>query len=164
MLYQKKSRDEKILNSFREKFTELGIDVAIEGEVGSSEEGNKKRVLAVDDSKSILLFYRHVFSNMGMSVETAENGSEGLEILKEDSSFDLIILDMNMPVMDGIDMARNLKDDFMLSEIPIIMVTSESETAQTALAEKVGVNKFLVKPLNESSFREEIEAFFKSQE
>ncbi len=98
---------------------------------------------------------------MGIALETAENGSEGLEILRNDPSFDLIVVDMNMPVMDGIDMSRNVRADFMLGEIPIIMVTSESESAQTALAEKVGINKFLMKPLSESSFQKEIEEFFK---
>ncbi len=104
------------------------------------------RILAVDDSRAMLNFYRGAASAIGCEVDTAGNGQEGLERLQTEDPYDLIITDMNMPVMDGIEFTRKLRENPAFSRTPTVMVTTESERSQVELARKAGVDDFLQKP------------------
>ncbi len=160
------SQDQQIITAFCERLEQMGTKASDDLDKIKQLTAIQadKRILAVDDSKSILLFYRHFFSTVGMAVETAENGQEALDILEKDPDFDLIIVDMNMPVMDGIDMTRKVRDNIIVGELPIFMVTSESKGDQVKLAEKAGVNKFLKKPIDKTVFQDEIESFFSNKD
>ncbi|WP_321493777.1 response regulator [uncultured Desulfobacter sp.] len=106
----------------------------------------KKRVLIVDDSESMLAFYRSIASAMGLSVITAENGRKALDILEEDKLFDLILTDLNMPVMTGIELTQKIRTDPSVEKIPIVVVSTESEESQEQLAIKMGADDFMKKP------------------
>ncbi len=126
------------------------------------------RILAVDDSKSVRLFYNSVIAGMsgdakmsgGMETRfestVAENGKEAWDILRYGKKFDLIITDMNMPVMDGIEFTRKVRSENCYDDIPIIMGTTESENSQTELARDSGVNYFFTKPIKASLLMERI--------
>ena len=116
----------------------------------------KKKVLAVDDSKSILAFYRGVASGMGLLAITAENGRQALDILEKDKSFDLILTDINMPVMTGIELTRKVRADVSINKIPIVVATTESEQSQEQLAKKAGADDFIKKPFTAEQLQEKI--------
>jgi len=127
--------------------------------VNSAVKDTGKKVLAVDDSQTMLLFYRTAASDLGLDLTTTTNGKEALECLKQDKTFDLIITDMNMPIMDGIEFTRTIKEDPALKEIPIIMATTESEKSQARLAQNAGVSSFIKKPFTVQILQNKIKPF-----
>ncbi|MCP4221043.1 MAG: response regulator [bacterium] len=107
-----------------------------------------RRILAVDDSITMRLFYRKIISLLGMETTVAEHGRQALDIIgKADTPFDLIITDLNMPVMDGLEFTQNVRMDPVYDNTPILMGTTESDSSQVELARKNGVNDFLFKPI-----------------
>lgn len=116
----------------------------------------KLRVLVVEDSKPMRLFYRSILSKMDIEPTTAEHGKDALDKIETAASFDLIITDLNMPVMDGIEFTRTVRSDPVYAEVPIIMGTTESDGSQKKLAEKSGVNDFITKPIQPETLKEKI--------
>ena len=106
--------------------------------------GLKRHVLVVDDE----MINREILSNILNSeyeVHFAENGKDALDILKAgDCSFSLILVDLLMPVMDGFELIKNLKEDESLSLIPIIVMTSEKDAEVRSI--KMGAADFIMKP------------------
>ncbi|WP_020590306.1 response regulator [Desulfobacter curvatus] len=120
----------------------------------------KKRILIVDDSKSMLAFYRTVASAMQIAVTAAENGQQALDILESDNSFDLILTDLNMPVMTGIELTQKVRANHSVDSIPIVIATTESEQSQEQLAKKMGANDFIKKPFTADQLQDKINTFF----
>ncbi|MBF0117205.1 MAG: response regulator [Desulfobacterales bacterium] len=116
-----------------------------------------KKVLAVDDSNPMLLFYRSIMAEIGVRIRVAENGQQALDILEKEEPFDLILTDMNMPVMDGIEFSRKVRENLFWEAIPIIMSTTESEASQTNLAKQAGVTDFITKPFKAETLKEKIQ-------
>lgn len=114
------------------------------------------RILAVDDSKSMILFYRSVAAEAGLEIVTAGNGKEALNLLERGERVDLVVSDMNMPEMNGIELVRKIRSRAEWQNLRVIMVTTESETSQVDLARRVGVNEFLRKPFQPAALREKI--------
>ena len=83
------------------------------------------RVLTVDDSRTILAMLHHTLSNAGFEVLQAEDGQKGLEVLKNES-VDVVITDINMPVMDGIEFIRNVRSTGLHNSLPILILTTET--------------------------------------
>jgi CheY-like chemotaxis protein/HEAT repeat protein len=121
-------------------------------------EGESLHILAVDDSKAMLNFYKSVAASLSMSITTALNGREALDIISVGKGFNLIITDMNMPVMDGLEFTRKVRSDPAFSNIPIIMITTESERSQEDLARKAGVDHFMHKPFDAEKLKDKITA------
>lgn len=88
---------------------------------------DKKRILLVDDEEGIQLLYRGEFEDDGYEVDSAYNGEEALEKFR-DQSFDLVILDINMPGMNGIEVLRQMKE--INPELPVILSTAYPEYKQ----------------------------------
>jgi len=106
-----------------------------------------RRVLAVDDSKLIQRMYKLVFMKYReCEVVEAANGLEAIERLAQDNDFDLIVLDINMPVMNGIQFMEKLKEKNMLRHIPIIVVSTEGKEEDTVRAMKLGAWGYIQKP------------------
>ncbi len=103
------------------------------------------KVLAVDDSKTIRKIVSKAFSTYDCVVMEAENGIEGLSIASRDKP-DLIILDITMPVMNGVEMLGKLKGQPELKDIPVIMLTAESGKDNVMQIVKMGVRDYMVKP------------------
>ncbi len=102
-------------------------------------------VLAVDDSKTIRKIVAKAFVPYDCDVKEAENGIEGLAILGREK-IDLIILDITMPVMTGVEMLTKLKGQPNLKDIPVIMLTAESGKDNVMQILKMGVKDYMVKP------------------
>lgn len=84
----------------------------------------EKGLLAADDSKAMLSFYRSIAAEIGFRIMTAMNGKEALDLIESGEEFDLIITDMNMPIMDGIEFTKQLRNSIGYEETPVIMVTT----------------------------------------
>ncbi len=121
----------------------------------------KIRILAVDDSRAMLNFYSSILSEIGVSLATAPNGKEALDILLAGDEYHLVITDMNMPVMDGIELARQMGSHPSLAGIPVVMVTTESDRSQENLARKAGVAAFLHKPFSAERLHDMVRTYRK---
>ncbi|MBC7189463.1 response regulator, partial [Candidatus Aerophobetes bacterium] len=86
----------------------------------------KKSILVVDDSATIRALQSFILQSAGFEVDTAANGIEALEKLYR-KNFDLVVADINMPKMDGLEMIRILRKQDIYRDLPIIIVTSEEE-------------------------------------
>lgn len=103
------------------------------------------KILTVDDSKTIRMIVKKAFKPYNCELYEGENGVEGLAIAAKESP-DLIILDITMPVMTGIEMLSKLKAENDLKDIPVIMLTAESGKENVMQIVKMGVKDYIVKP------------------
>ncbi|MFO1511418.1 MAG: response regulator [Verrucomicrobiota bacterium] len=113
------------------------------------------KVLSVDDSKTIRLIVKRTFAPYDCIVCEATNGEEGLIAAAKEKP-DLIILDITMPVMDGVTMLTKLKESPELKGIPVIMLTAESGRENVAYIAKLGVRDYLVKPFKDEQLIEKV--------
>ena len=110
----------------------------------------KAKVLVVDDSSLVRLYYRSALETAGFDVKQAINGIEAMEkVLSE--SFDLVIVDVNMPRMDGFTFLRSLRTGAAdAATLPALMISTESGEQDIAEARAAGANFYLVKPVAEA--------------
>jgi two-component system chemotaxis response regulator CheY len=111
-----------------------------------------RRVLVVDDARTVRLYYRGILEKAGIDVTEAENGLEGLE-KAEAASFDLLLVDINMPKMDGYAMLRAIRADPTMRGTPAIMISTEAEGRDAQRAYEAGANVYLVKPVRPEQLR-----------
>lgn len=104
-------------------------------------------ILVVDDTPTNLTLVRRIFEKEGCHVETAENGSIALE-KTANGKFDLILLDIMMPVMDGFSTCERLKAENRTKDIPVIFLTAMTEISEIKRAFDVGGVDYVVKPFN----------------
>ena len=104
------------------------------------------RILVVDDSAVVRRMLGLVLGDAGHEVSFAVDGQDGLETARA-ARPDLIISDLEMPVMDGIAFVRELKDQDIPSPIPVIMLTASGETDLHRAASDIGVDGFATKPV-----------------
>jgi two-component system, chemotaxis family, chemotaxis protein CheY len=110
----------------------------------------KARVLVVDDSSLVRLYYRSALEKAGFEVEQAINGIEAMERALS-QPFDLVIVDVNMPRMDGFTFLRALRRSAAdVATLPALMISTESEVQDIAAARAAGANFYLVKPVAET--------------
>ncbi len=104
-------------------------------------------ILTVDDSASIRLTTKVTLTNAGYTVTEAVNGAEGLATAQT-AQFDLIVTDLNMPVMDGLTMIEELRKLPSQAGVPIIFLTTESDAELKARAKAAGATGWLTKPFD----------------
>ncbi len=115
----------------------------------------QKRILAVDDNRMGRLKVVRALEREGYEVEQAEGGRQALEMLAG-GRFDLVMLDILMPEVDGFQVLREMKADPRLRSIPIIVVSAveEAEDVQTAMT--LGATDFLNKPIDRATLMERV--------
>jgi two-component system chemotaxis response regulator CheY len=106
-------------------------------------------VLTVDDAKAVRAMVSFALEPHGYTVIEAENGQDGLSKLSG-AKVDLIITDLNMPVMDGFDFIRSVRADPAQAGVPIIMLTTESAPEKKAIGKEAGATGWLNKPFDEA--------------
>ncbi len=111
------------------------------------------KILTVDDSKTIRMIVAKTLKPFDCQIVEAANGAEGLEAAAREKP-DLIILDITMPVMDGVEMLTRLKADPALKAIPVMMLTAESGRDNVLKIAKLGIRDYLVKPFKEEQLLE----------
>jgi two-component system, chemotaxis family, chemotaxis protein CheY len=113
--------------------------------------GSRMRILVVDDSSLVRLYYRNALEKSGFEVEQAINGIEAIEKVQA-QTFNLVIVDVNMPKMDGFSFLRALRRSApSVASLPALVITTESSEQDLDDARVAGANFYLVKPVTESN-------------
>ena len=113
---------------------------------------DRKKILVIDDSKLIhrmfdVMLRRH-------SLVHAENGHEGLQRLSENADVELILLDINMPKMNGLEFLQQVKSDSAFADIPVVVVSTEGKEEDTERALAAGAADYIKKPFQTDSILE----------
>lgn len=110
-------------------------------------------ILVVDDNRDLVDFVKLLLSHQGFNVRCAFSGPECLEIVRN-GAIDLVILDVMMPKMDGIEVCKMLKS--LAPSLPIIFLTAKDDLATRTAAMNMGVSEFLAKPVNIDDFLDRV--------
>src|SRR5580692_12169521 len=113
------------------------------------------KILTVDDSKTVRIIVRKAFKAFDCEILEAGNGVEGLAVAAKDVP-DLILLDVTMPVMDGVEMLTKLKADPQLKGIPVMMLTAEGGRDNVLKIAKIGIRDYIIKPFKEEVLVEKV--------
>jgi chemosensory pili system protein ChpA (sensor histidine kinase/response regulator) len=118
-------------------------------------------IMVVDDSLTVRKITGRLLERQGYLVITARDGVEAMEKLQETVP-DVMLVDIEMPRMDGFDLTRNIRGDARLKRVPIIMITSRTADKHQSYAREIGVNTFLGKPYQEEQLLGEINGFLRA--
>lgn len=121
------------------------------------------KILTVDDSVVIRKIVTKAFQSYNCVINEAENGAEGLVEIYRDKP-DLIILDLTMPVMNGIEMLEKLKQDAAMKTVPVIMLTAESSKDTVMQILKLGVKDYIAKPFQADQLIERAKKYLTLEE
>jgi len=140
------------------------MQVRLPAPAATSPEGEPQRsmlVLVVDDSVTVRKVTSRLLERHGMSVLTAKDGVDAMQLLEEHMP-DLMLLDIEMPRMDGFEVATQVRNDPRLQHLPIIMITSRTGQKHRDRAMAIGVNDYLGKPYQESVLLDSIALWSKA--
>lgn len=126
---------------------------------GSHENGNNC-VLIVDDDVATRRLYSFLLNNGGYTVIEAEDGMEALEKLHQ-ISCSLVITDMNMPRMDGMELIRNIRRDY--PQLRVILITAFGTPETEKQARRIGANDYLAKPFDFEELEERVRRLFEKE-
>jgi twitching motility two-component system response regulator PilH len=119
--------------------------------------GNRGTILVVDDSPTEQHVLRNILEKAGFHVETALDGREGIALAKRLHP-DLILMDVVMPVLNGFQATRQLRDDQETADIPVIMVTTKDQETDKSWGLRQGAEAYLVKPVSAPDLLRRVEA------
>ncbi|HEX4382312.1 MAG TPA: response regulator [Myxococcales bacterium] len=105
-----------------------------------------RKVLVVDDSKLLHRMYEVMLRQVVLL--HAYDGQGGIDLLRKNPDIDLVLLDLNMPIMNGLEFLTVAKADPQLAKVPVIIVTTEGSDAQTKRGLEAGANAYLTKPFD----------------
>jgi two-component system, chemotaxis family, chemotaxis protein CheY len=106
------------------------------------------RALVIDDSRMIRRILSHTLTQLGFEVAEAGDGREGLERLTEQGRPDLVMVDWNMPQMDGLAFLREVRSQPVHGNLCLVMLTTDDDPVQRAEARQAGANDYLLKPVS----------------
>lgn len=118
------------------------------------------KILVVDDDKTTRKMVSMILKSRGYEVVTAENGMDGLQKLGLEQ-INLILTDMNMPYMDGIEFTKQVRANPETAHIPIVMLTTEADEEEKKRAYQAGVDDYLVKPATAEQIVESMKRIIK---
>jgi len=112
----------------------------------------------VDDSRAVRMILSKTLKGLGYDVREAANGIEALEIIAlEKTEVTLVLSDWNMPEMNGLELLKQLRRDPELASLVVIMVTTETELDQMAVALEAGANEYVMKPFTKEILVEKLQ-------
>jgi two-component system chemotaxis response regulator CheY len=109
------------------------------------------KALIVDDSSVIRKMLSYICEEAGLEVCTAEHGQEGLTHLRTNGPFDVALVDWEMPVMNGLDLIREIKDSGDFPGLKILMITTHNTMNDMIAAMSLGIDDYLMKPIEETA-------------
>lgn len=109
-------------------------------------------ILTIDDSATMRMLIKKTLQPDGYTILEADNGKTGLEAAAADK-IDLFFVDVNMPVMDGLECVSQLKKDPKYSNTPIVFLTTVTDTEKKQMGQNLGVNGWIQKPFNPDQLR-----------
>lgn len=122
---------------------------------------NRVKVLVVDDEPDVVEILRYNLNKENFNVMTAYNGKDAIELALNDRP-DLIIMDVRMPGMTGIETCREIRQSELLKNTPVLFLTADSDEYTTMSAFDAGANHFITKPIRPAILLEMIHELFKS--
>jgi two-component system, chemotaxis family, chemotaxis protein CheY len=115
------------------------------------------KALIVDDSKTIRMVLGRILRELGYETCEAANGQDALQVMEtERDRVSLVLADWNMPVMNGLDMVKRLRQDPHLAALKVIMVTTETEMDHMVSALEAGANEYVMKPFTKDILKEKL--------
>ena len=125
---------------------------------------NKKNILLVDDDADDLQLFKDAAGKYKSvhTFATANNGKEAIEYLKNNQPPDLIFLDLNMPIVNGIECLRNLKDSATYKHIPVVIFSTSNNPVDIHITRKIGAQLFFHKPDNFDDLCNKVERLLES--
>ena len=114
------------------------------------ETGIQLHVLVVDDNQINRLLISKVLSRWGITMEFAENGEQAVEMIESSHNFDVVLMDVHMPVMDGVEATRIIraKDETFYKQLPIIALTASMLISEINEIHECGMNDYILKPFD----------------
>jgi DNA-binding response OmpR family regulator len=119
-----------------------------------------KRILIVDDEPDVLKLAEIRLRKWGYEIITASDGEKGLELIRNEKP-DLLLLDLRLPNMNGVEVCRQVKNDRELKHIPVILFTATEDMAVAGMAKENGADDYLVKPYEPGELLEKVKSFTK---
>jgi two-component system chemotaxis response regulator CheY len=113
--------------------------------------------LIVDDSTTIRMILAEHLKKLGFDVTEAVNGRDALDRLRGMKKADVVLVDWNMPEMDGLSFVEAVRAEHQYDELPLMMVTTNTELAHVARALEAGANEYIMKPFTRDMIREKLE-------
>jgi two-component system, chemotaxis family, chemotaxis protein CheY len=104
------------------------------------------QALVIDDSRAVRLLVGNILREQGFEVHEAGDGQQGLEQLQQNPEIGLVLVDWNMPVMDGLEFIKSVRKSRSWDSLRIVMVTTETESEQVQRAMIAGANEYVMKP------------------
>ena len=105
------------------------------------------KAMVIDDSRTIRMILSNTLAEFGYQVSQASNGKEALSaVQREGDTFSLFLVDWNMPEMNGLEFVKWLRANPRYSDVPLMMVTTETEMSQMMTALEAGANEYVMKP------------------
>ena len=120
-----------------------------------------KRILVIDDSPLVRNLHSVMLKSAGFQTEDAENGFDALEKAMK-SDFDLMIVDINMPKMDGFAFCKEIRNNEKYKDVPLLIVSTESEAEDKMKGFKAGANLYLIKPVKPEVLIENVNLLLQS--
>ncbi len=115
-----------------------------------------RKALVIDDSQAIRTLLGSILETMKFDVTEAGDGREALKCLRALGQVDVALVDVVMPEMDGIAFVQAVRAEQMYKNIPLMMVTTESDKEQIAKAMQAGANEYVMKPFNKQMIQEKL--------
>jgi len=119
-----------------------------------------RKILVVDDEEAIYAYLQRKLGKLGYTVSTAEDGEEALSQAFSERP-DIILLDVKLPKLDGIEVCKRLKSNDMTKKTPIIMLSAKAQSDEIEAGLKAGADRYLCKPIGFPDILKEIKAFDK---
>ncbi|BDG60335.1 response regulator [Caldinitratiruptor microaerophilus] len=120
-----------------------------------------KRILVVDDSNMTRKMVISILSREGYQVDSAGNGLEALERLYQ-TAYDLVITDINMPQMDGLEFLRQVRQESQYGRLPVLVLSSNSSPEEVQRTLRAGASLYLIKPAPPEKLLESVRALLKA--
>lgn len=118
------------------------------------------KILIVDDFSTMRRIIKNLLRDLGFTnTFEADDGNTALPMLK-DGNFEFVVTDWNMPIMQGIDLLKEIRKDPKLKHLPVLMVTAEAKREQIIEAAQAGVNGYIVKPFTAVTLKEKLDKVF----
>jgi two-component system, chemotaxis family, chemotaxis protein CheY len=115
------------------------------------------RALVIDDSTTMRRILGGILRQLGFEITEAGNGCEGLERLRQSPNTCVVLVDWNMPEMDGLTFVRAVRADPAYQSVRLMMVTTEADLSRVATALDAGADEYVMKPFTEDVIREKLE-------
>lgn len=115
------------------------------------------RALIVDDSRAMRTILGRIMGELGFTSSSATDGNDALRVLAQEGPPQVALVDWNMPGMNGIDLVRSVRQNPSYNQVRLVMVTTESELGNVAMALEAGADEYIMKPFTAEMVREKLD-------